>query len=90
MGDKKEQYSKTRNDFERLDLEDRAVFLVEAAFSTAAEALERAGRGVAGWMDKQKQKKRKDKSTESPKEGTAANGAETWSEEAGRETPSGE
>jgi hypothetical protein len=54
-------YNKTREDFDSMGLEDRAAFLIEATFSTAAEALDRAGRELADFVEDL------DQTTEDPK-----------------------
>lgn len=73
-----EQYTKTREDFDRLSLEERASFLVEAAFSTAAEALEQTGRGIADVVNEmQRRAEERRKSRSEGRESDADTGNET-------------
>jgi hypothetical protein len=47
-----EQYERVRRDFEGMNVQDRAVFLLEATVSTIARGVEQAGRVLADEMDK--------------------------------------
>jgi len=49
--DKGERYRKTQDDFEAMEFEEQASFLVEATASTLARGLERAGRMLADGLD---------------------------------------
>jgi|GEM_PF-5424477 hypothetical protein len=46
-----EQYRRARTEFESLELEDRAVFLLEATVATVARGLDELGRLVARQLD---------------------------------------
>lgn len=46
-----EQYRRTRSEFESLEMEDRAVFLLEATVATVARGLDELGRLVARQLD---------------------------------------
>ena len=48
-----------------MKLEDRAAFLIEATFSTAAEALDRAGQELADFMEEM-DRNRTEKESEEP------------------------
>ena len=45
--ERKEQYRKVRTDFEDLEIEDKALFLLEATVSTIARGIEQFGRVVS-------------------------------------------
>lgn len=49
---RKEQYKRARLDFEDLEIEDKALFLLEATVSTIARGIEQIGRSVADEFDK--------------------------------------
>lgn len=49
--DRKQQYSQARDAFDDLRVEDKALFLVEAAVSTIARGLEEAGRIIGKSLD---------------------------------------
>jgi hypothetical protein len=44
---RKEQYKRARTDFEDLEIEDKAVFLLEATVTTIARGIEQFGRVVS-------------------------------------------
>lgn len=50
--ERKEQYKRVRNEFEDLQIEDKALFLLEAMVSTVARGVEQAGKGFADEIDK--------------------------------------
>lgn len=50
--ERKEQYKRVRTDFEDLEIEDKALFLLEATVSTVARGIERIGRGLADEFEK--------------------------------------
>lgn len=43
----RDPFEKVRAAFEKMETKDKAAFVVEAAFTTAGEAIELAGRGLA-------------------------------------------
>ena len=45
--DARKQYSKTRDEFEKLGTQDRTAFVLEATFATLGQAIEDTGRQVA-------------------------------------------
>lgn len=47
----REQYSKTRAEFEKLGTQDKTAFVLEATFATLGQALEDTGRQVADALD---------------------------------------
>lgn len=47
----RKQYRQAREAFDGLKMEDRAVFLLEATFSTVARGVEEAGRALADELD---------------------------------------
>jgi hypothetical protein len=49
--EKNESYERARSDFDRLRIEDKAVFLVEATVSTVARGIEELGRTLAREID---------------------------------------
>lgn len=59
MGSERNQYSKTREDFERLSLEERAAFLVEGMFSTMATLFEETGHRAADTINEMAEQARK-------------------------------
>lgn len=63
-------YNKTREDFDRMKLEDRAAFLIEATFSTAADALDRAGQELADFVEDMERRGAPDEK-QSPKDDTS-------------------
>jgi hypothetical protein len=50
--ERKEQYKRVRTDFEDLEIEDKALFLLEATVSTVARGIEQIGRGFAEEFEK--------------------------------------
>ena len=48
----REQFEKTRHEFEQLRTEDKAVFLVEAVVSTLARGVEQFGQAVADELNR--------------------------------------
>lgn len=50
--DRKEQYRHVRDAFDTLNIEDKALFLVEAAASTVARGLEEAGRKLGDELNR--------------------------------------
>ena len=62
----KEQYEKARREFEELRIEDKAVFLVEAAAATLARGVERFGSAVVDEMDRAFRKKEAQQSEKEP------------------------
>lgn len=66
------QYNKTREDFDRMNLEDRAAFLIEATFSTAAEAIDRAGQELADFVEDLDREPRNQKTSESDSEASTS------------------
>lgn len=50
--ERKEQYKRVRTDFEDLEIEDKALFLLEATVSTVGRGIERIGRGFAEEFDR--------------------------------------
>lgn len=83
MARDKEQYSKTREDFDGMSLEDRASFLIEATFSTAAEAIDRAGKRLADLAEEmeEKSKRRKQEASDTDTDSSAENRPEDTSNE---------
>lgn len=49
---KKEQYQRARTEFDSLKIEEKAVFMVEAAFSTLAHGIESFGNFFSDQVDK--------------------------------------
>lgn len=83
MAQSDEQYRKARDEFDRLSLEDQTAFLVEAAFRTFGDAVERGGAGVADVIKdlaERAEKARKKKEGEN-EEGTGDDAAGSDSEE---------
>ncbi len=50
--ERKEQYKRIRMEFEDLEIEDKALFLLEATVSTVARGIEQVGKGFADEVDK--------------------------------------
>lgn len=50
--ERKEQYKRIRMEFEDLQIEDKALFLLEATVATVARGIEQAGKGLADEIDK--------------------------------------
>jgi hypothetical protein len=50
--ERKEQYKRVRLEFEDLEIEDKALFLLEATVSTVARGIEQIGRGFADEFEK--------------------------------------
>lgn len=49
--DARQQYSKTRAEFEKLGTQDKTAFVLEATFATIGQAIEETGRQVADALD---------------------------------------
>lgn len=49
--DARQQYSKTRAEFEKLGTQDKTAFVLEATFATIGQAIEETGRQVADVLD---------------------------------------
>lgn len=49
--DARQQYSKTRTEFEKLGTQDKTAFVLEATFATIGQAIEETGRQVADVFD---------------------------------------
>lgn len=49
--DARQQYSKTRAEFEKLGTQDKTAFVLEAVFTTVGQAIEETGRQVADVFD---------------------------------------
>lgn len=49
---RREQYTRTRTEFDHLAIEDKALFLIEATVSTLARGLEEAGQVLANELDR--------------------------------------
>ena len=49
--DARQQYSKTRAEFEKLGTQDKTAFVLEATFATIGQAIEETGRQVADVFD---------------------------------------
>jgi len=47
----RQQYAKTRAEFEKLGIQDKTAFVLEATFATIGRAIEEAGRQVADAFD---------------------------------------
>ncbi|MDX1532014.1 MAG: hypothetical protein R3362_10860 [Rhodothermales bacterium] len=47
----REQYRKTRAEFEKMEAQDKAAFVLEATFSTVGRALEETGRRIADVLE---------------------------------------
>lgn len=56
----REQFEKTRQEFEQLRTEDKAVFLVEAVVSTLARGVEQFGQAVADELNRAFKKREED------------------------------
>ena len=50
--DARKQYSKTRAEFEKLETQDKTVFVVEATFATLGQAVEETGRQFADVLER--------------------------------------
>lgn len=50
--EQKEKYKRVRSEFEDLEIEDKALFLLEATVGTVARGVEQFGRGFAEEIDK--------------------------------------
>ncbi len=48
----RKQYSKTRDEFEKLETQDKTAFVVEATFATIGQAVEDAGRQFADVLER--------------------------------------
>lgn len=49
--DARQQYSKTRAEFEKLGTQDKTAFVLEATFATVGQAIEETGRQLADVLD---------------------------------------
>lgn len=50
--DARKQYSKTRDEFEKLGTQDKTAFVLEATFATIGQAIEDTGRQVADVLER--------------------------------------
>lgn len=62
----RERYDKTRRDFESMNLEEQATFLVEATVSTLARGIEEAGHALADGLDDVFRQARRKRSSSAP------------------------
>ena len=76
QGEARTQYDETRRNFDDLDVEDRARFLVEATASTLANGLVQAGEALADTLEKTIRRAR-ERSAPSPRQGPGAAEPET-------------
>ena len=50
--DARKQYTKTRDEFEKLNAQDKTAFVVEATFTTIGQAIEETGRQFADVLER--------------------------------------
>lgn len=77
--ERKEKYKRVRTEFEDLEIEDKALFVLEATISTVARGIEQFGRGFADEIEKTFQWAAR-RAEEAEKEAKAAADAETADE----------
>ncbi len=85
--ERKEKYKRVRTDFEDLEIEDKALFLLEATVATVARGIEQIGRGFAEEFDKACRRAARWPTGDEPNEHTNGTGT---SESGGTEPPSSE
>ena len=89
--EQKEKYKRVRSEFEDLEIEDKALFLLEATVGTVARGVEQFGKGFAEEIDKafRQAKRERDEWAEESAEDKGSPGASDTAGPGGSTGPTG-
>lgn len=86
--EQKEKYKRVRSEFDDLEIEDKALFLLEATVGTVARGVEQFGKGFAEEIDKAFRQAKRERDEWAAEKAAEEGGTTTGTGEASRSTGS--